>query len=351
VFRSTRQTDRRKAAEIARTIARAERAARAGELTENHVRKWLDELLESTGNSPVRNTTLRSFCHEWLSSKQLTVSHDAARRYEHALELLLQGMGSRADKPLSAVTASDIAAYRNARLAENVAVGTLANYIKAVRSMFHSARRQALILSNPAEAIELPRRRTHKRSVFSVQEIGALLSVAPGQWATLILLGFYTGARLMDLARLSWDAVDLADGLITLTQGKTGAKVTIPIHPALSEHLLSIAGDTQGPLCPALSVTPGTGRDGLSKQFIGLMRAAGIDPGVVQTSKNAFSTKSFHGLRHSFASALANSGVPADQRMKLTGHKSAAVHQTYTHLELAVLRGAIESLPRLGGPA
>jgi len=75
---------------------------------------------------------------------------------------------------------------------------------------------------------------------------------------------------------------------------------------------------------------------------------AGIDPGVVQTSKNAFSTKSFHGLRHSFASALANSGVPADLRMKLTGHNSAEIHQTYTHLELQVLRGAIESLPRLG---
>src|SRR6516164_6520769 len=151
----------------------------------------------------------------------------------------------------------------------------------------------------------------HERRVFSVQEIRALLSVATAQWATLILLGFYTGARLMDLARLGWDAVDLAGGLITLAQGKTGAKVTIPIHPALAEHLLSIADDHGGPLCPVLSVTPSAGRDGLSKQFIRLMRAAGIDPEVVQTSKNAFSTKSFHGLRHSFASALANSGVSA----------------------------------------
>jgi integrase len=347
-FRSTRQTDRKKAAEVARTLERAERAAHLGELTEARVRKWLDEMLESTGLSPVRNVTLRSFCDEWLAGKRLTVSHAAARRYGRALELLLQGVGLRADKPLSCITGSDIAAYRDARLGENVAGGTLAHYIKAVRSMFNSARRQGLILTNPAEAIELPRKRMHERRVFSVQEIRALLSVATAQWATLILLGFYTGARLMDLARLGWDAVDLAGGLITLAQGKTGAKVTIPIHPALAEHLLSIADDHGGPLCPVLSVTPSAGRDGLSKQFIRLMRAAGIDPEVVQTSKNAFSTKSFHGLRHSFASALANSGVSADLRMKLTGHKSAEIHGTYTHLELQVLRGAIESLPRLG---
>jgi integrase len=346
-FRSTRQTDRKKAAEVARTLERATRAARQDQLTESHVRKWMDELLESTGQSPVRNVTLRSFANDWLAGKRLTVSHAAARRYERALELLLEEVGLRADKPLSCITAADIAAYRDARLAENVAGGTLAHYIKAIRSLFSLARRQGLILTNPAEAIELPRKRTHERRVFSVQEIGALLPVAPAQWATLILLGFYTGGRLMDLAKLGWDAVDLVGGTITFNQGKTGARVMIPMHPALAEHLASIAGDSGGPLCPALALTPATGRDGLSKQFIGLMRAAGIDPEVTKTSKHALPLKSFHSLRHSFTSMLANCGVSADLRMKLTGHRSLDVHQRYTHVELEPLRNAVGLLPGL----
>jgi integrase len=349
VFRSTRQTDRKKAAEVARTLERAAKAARQDQLTESHVRKWMDELLESTGLSPVRHVTVRSFAHDWLNGKRLSVSHAAACRYQRATELFCQGLGARADKPLAGVTAADVAAYRDARLAENVAGGTLQHYIKIVRSMFNSARRQGLVLTNPVEAIELPRKRAHERSVFTIPELGALLSVATPEWATLIRLGFYTGARLSDLARLEWDAVDLASGTITFTQGKTGAKVVVPIHPELGEHLYSIAADSIGALCPALSRAPATGRDGLSKQFIGLMGTAGIDPEVVQISKNAFSTKSFHGLRHSFASALANSGVSADLRMKLTGHKSAEIHRTYTHVELALLRGAIDSLPRLSG--
>jgi integrase len=350
-FRSTRQTDRKKAAEVARTLERATKTARQDELTESHVRKWMDELLESIGQSPVRNVTLRSFCDEWLAGKRLTVSHAAARRYERALELFLGGLGARALKPLAGVTASDIAAYRDARLAENVAAGTLAHYIKAIRSLFGSARRQGLVLTNPAEAIKLPRKRTHERSVFSVSELEALLLRASPEWKTLLLLAWFTGGRLSDLARLSWDAVDLVDGTITFTQGKTDAKVVVPIHPELGEHLSLIAGDRGGPLCPALAMTPATGRDGLSKQFIGLMHASGIDPEVTKTSKHAFPLKSFHSLRHSFTSALANCGVPADLRMKLTGHKSAQIHQTYTHLELATLRSAVESLPRLGAPA
>jgi hypothetical protein len=34
--------------------------------------------------------------------------------------------------------------------------------------------------------------------------------------------------------------------------------------------------------------------------------------------------------------------------MKLTGHKTEAVHRGYTHLELAKLRAAIEKIPSLG---
>jgi integrase len=347
-FRSTRQTDRKKAAEVARTLERAAIAARRNELTETHVRKWMDELLESTGQSPVRNTTVRSFCDEWLAGKRLAVSHATACRYVRALGLFLAGLGARADKPLAVVTASDIAAYRDARLSENVASGTLSHYIKCIRSLFSTARRQSLILSNPAEAIELPRKRAHERTTFSVTELSALLVSASPKWRTLLLLGWYTGGRLSDLARLDWNAIDLAAGTITFAQGKTDTRVVIPIHSELERHLASIATDRGGPLCPTLALTPTTGRDGLSRQFIGLMYAAGIDPQEIKTSKHALPLKSFHSLRHSFASALANCGVPPDQRMRLVGHRSTRVHEAYTHLELETLRSAIESLPWLG---
>jgi len=82
------------------------------------------------------------------------------------------------------------------------------------------------------------------------------------------------------------------------------------------------------------------------------MEQAGFDQDKVQAGRNEFSRKSFHSLRHSFSSALANAGVSADVRMKLTGHKSADVHQRYTHMQLEPLKKAIATLPalRVNGP-
>jgi site-specific recombinase XerD len=59
-------------------------------------------------------------------------------------------------------------------------------------------------------------------------------------------------------------------------------------------------------------------------------------------------SKTFHGLRHSFISQLANAGVAQEIRQKLAGYTSAEVHGTYTHHEIETLRAAVEKLPRLG---
>ena len=81
------------------------------------------------------------------------------------------------------------------------------------------------------------------------------------------------------------------------------------------------------------------------------MRSAGLDPGTVKgMGKRQFSPLSFHSLRHSFNSALANAGVSQELRMKLTGHKTLEVNRRYTHHELAPLKRAVETLPSVFNP-
>lgn len=57
-----------------------------------------------------------------------------------------------------------------------------------------------------------------------------------------------------------------------------------------------------------------------------------------------FSRRTFHLLRHSFNSALANAGVAEEVRMKLTGHASPMMNKNYTHLQVATLKNAMTSL-------
>jgi integrase len=349
-FRSTGQRDRKKAADVCRTLERVSEKARAGELSRSAARKLFDNLLENIGAEPLARETVTSHFTSWLSGKEIGVKPGVAKLYRKTVTRFLDHLGDKALKALSDVTPGDIAAFRDFRLkTEGVSTSTFVLDLKVLRCAFNLAKRQGLIVHSPAETVDLPPVRHIEREVFTKEEIRALLSVAEPQWRLLILNGYYLGARLSDAAALRWDHVDLDKGLIRYTQGKTGATVIVPIHGELEKELLPLAGNDNphGYLCPSLSKISVQGGNGLSSQFSALMERAGIDRKAVQMAKRRFALKSYHGLRHSFASALANAGVSADVRMKLTGHKTLAIHQGYTHLELESLRAGISALPSL----
>jgi integrase len=307
--------------------------------------------LEIIGEGPLSTETISSFASSWLSGKEVSTKRDVYKLYKKVITKFLAHLGDKALKSLSDITPRDVAAYRDQRLkCEGVSTSTFLLDLKVLRSLFGLARRQGLILHSPAEAVEIPPVRHIERGVFDLDEIRALLSVAPSaEWRVAIALGFFAGARLSDAVSMRWDSIDPSTGSIRYTQGKTGTRVLIPIHPDLEAQLLEVASsdNPQGYLCPHLVKMPVQGRGGLSSQFVRIMETAGIDRKVVQAAKNRFSSKSFHSLRHSFTSHLATAGVSADVRMRLTGHKTFDVHQQYTHLELAALRDGITALPSL----
>jgi integrase len=55
--------------------------------------------------------------------------------------------------------------------------------------------------------------------------------------------------------------------------------------------------------------------------------------------------RTFHSLRHSFTTDLANADIPAELRQKLTGQADETVHSFYTHTNLERLRQAVRKLP------
>ena len=59
------------------------------------------------------------------------------------------------------------------------------------------------------------------------------------------------------------------------------------------------------------------------------------------------SRRTFHALRHSFTSALANAGVAPEIRMKLTGHKTESVYRRYAIADQRALEEGVEKLARL----
>jgi integrase len=360
--KSTKETDRRKARIIGEGFEDAEDLAKHGNATEEQIRKVMSETLARVTGRRVYDPTVREWLDKWLANEKSAVSDATLTRYRQVVADFLDGLGPVANQRLEAVTSEHVLKHRERLESEGRAPATVNFTVKRVlKRAFKVAIDDGIITRNPCATVRLIQDRDKAaKHVFLPQQVSKLIETAEGDWKGLIITAYYTGGRLTDLARLTWSNVDLSQNKKVIrfmqkkTKGKTPkSKVEMPIHEALEEYLLSgpISDTPNAPVFPQLYDKPGSGKSGLSMAFKRLMARAGIDEGKIRERNGAagrsVSALSFHSLRHSFNSALANAGVSQELRQKLTGHASADMNTIYTHHDLETIRTAVQTLPRL----
>jgi integrase len=371
--KSTKQTVRAKALEVALILERAESMAARSTLTEIRARELIGEVLERTSGENLPFYTTESWLRDWLRGKEVSKSPGTHVKYSHTVESFLSHLGTRAKLNLAAISSKDIAGYRDAQISSGKHPNTVHYLVKQLRIPFNAARRQGIITHNPAESVELPNKAKMEdgsdatRDVFTPEQIKELLDTSTAkdkkgtpifetgiEWRGAILLAYYTGARLQDVANITWSGVDLPFKTLTYRAKKTGKIVIIPLHPELEAHLLELDAPDSGKafVFPRLAGLGTGGRSGLSMTFSRIMARAGIAGEVLREAKKGGQGRTvrsltFHSLRHSFNSAMANAGVAQEIRMKLTGHTSTEMNKGYTHLEMESLRMGISALPRI----
>jgi len=352
---STKTEDKREAKTIVEGWQRAADLARTGRLTESKAREVVNDILERTGKKRIYAPTVRVYLEDWLKKERGTVSDNGYGKKKLAVRLFLESLDGRAMLPIEDITESDIVGFRNNLLREGRRARTVNSLVRDILSKaFRDAQKTGLIRLNPVAGLKSIRSDPQvEKGTFSPDQIRRLIDAAERDWKGAILAGFFTGARLSDLANLQWKNVDLVERTITFRQRKTDAIVKIPLHPDLENHFLDMPSQDRGenPVFPDLAGRRTSGTSGLSRDFFRIMKKAGIISGQLRARakgvSRAVNALSFHSLRHSFNSVLVNAGVPQELRMKLTGHSSADMNAIYSHHELATIRAAIDHLPRI----
>jgi integrase len=352
--RSTKETNKAKAQEVLNGWLKAEAAARGGRLTEARAREIVGEILESVSGRKLYAPSVGQYFKDWLAGEKPTVSEASYAKKDQAVRLFLESLGDRAFLSLESITEADIIKLRDELLAAGRRAATVNGLVRKVLAQpFRAAQKKGLIRIDPVAGLKAVRGDPVEKHPFTTEQIQRLFNTAEGDWKGMIAAGFFTGARLGDLANLTWGNIDLFERTITFTQKKTGAKIKIPITEDLHTHLMTLPlkDNPKAPVFPTLYGKTSSGASGLSAAFGRLMKRAGIDRGTIRERGNGVSRSvsglSYHSLRHSFNTVLTNSGVPQELRMKLTGHSSAEMNAVYSHHELATIRGALEHLPRL----
>ncbi len=323
--KSTKTTDRGQAMQIALELEGVECKARAGSLIITQVRKVLSDVSEKvTGNSLI-TPTVEDYLNDWLKGIEARNSKATLERYGNTVRLFLANSNGKAKRPVSSILPKDVEDFLTWRLNAGAAPKTAIVDLKTLNTAFRRAEAFGTILKNPVAAIRPPKDESSERDVFTHEEVQKLIAAAPSlDWETLILLGYFVGARLRDCVQMKWDNVFPEQGVIIYNQQKTGKKVIVPMHHEIIRHIeYKIQFGTTGYLCPKLAEKGPGGKHGLSEGFKRIVVKAGLDLMVIQgKGSRKFCRRTFHSLRHSFNSILANAGVSDEVRMKLTGHKS-----------------------------
>jgi integrase len=346
--RSTKTADRNQALRIAQEIEDVERKAKAGALTTAQLHKVLNDVSEKVTGDTLSVPSVEEYLQGWLEGIKAKRAKGTFERYSNTARRFIAHLGPRAKRPVNAVSPADIEGFLNARLNSGMAPKTTIVDVKTLKSAFRRAELFGILTRNPVTAVQLPRDVSSERGVFTMDEVQLMIGAAPNlDWQTLLLLGFFIGARLGDCAKMKWENVHPEDGVIVFEQTKTQKKLIIPMHFHIIEHLnyLRTFGTT-GYLCPSLATKRPGGKNGLSEGFKRIALSAGLDLLTVQgKGRRMFNRRTFHSLRYSFNSLLANAGVSDELRMKLTGHSTKAMNHHYTRFEVATLRNAVTAMP------
>lgn len=361
-------TNRRLALDIAMRLEEAER----GNATEAHLRKLLSDVSERVNQRRLEFKAADTFLNDWLERARKTKAVGTHERYRTIVENFLKSLEAKAKAKISDITVQDVQKFIEDRLKKGRNPSTVRTDCKILNAPFALALRQGLCLTNPVAASEIPEGAKESRTPFTSEQVSQLLkgctdlAVAPvededknkkpvawDEWKTCIMIGFYTGVRLGDAVLIKRGSFDFKRHVLNIRPQKTSRKkrdLVIPVHPQLEEHVLGLGlKEEDAMLCPSLAQRTVSGKHGLSIQFHRILSKAKIKQQTVEAKEggNDFHKFTFHSLRHSFVSEMANAGIAPDVRQLLAGHSEERSHAVYTHTTIDSLRRAINVLPKL----
>ena len=360
-FRSTKTSDKKQAWQICNTWAKA--SAMGGKLTpegaRNVIAAGVADVLMATGQT-LPSASIRDWCKRWLEFKEVESEPRTHERYTMSIRRFLNFLGSRADCDLTALTTDEVIRYRD-QTAKTLSTSSCNVEIKILRACLSTAVRQDLIEKNVAKNVPaLKDRGKNKRRAFTLEEIQRVLAVCDergGEWRGLVLTAAYTGQRLGDIARLTWQQVDTAKRQISFVTEKTGKRLCLSMAKPLVELIESLpsADDPKEYVFPLAASTAEKRVGTISNKFYDeILAPAGLVPvrskhraedGKGRNAKRTQSELSFHSFRHTLTTWLKSAGASNALAQMIIGHDSEVVSRGYTHLSAADTMDSIDKLP------
>lgn len=259
---------------------------------------------------------------------------------------------------LNELKSADIQKFYTYLYSKELTGNTVLHYHNLIRKALQTALRLDLILSNPADRVERPKKEQFIGSFYSQTELNTLFSLIKDDPLKIVIyLASFYGLRRSEVLGLKWDAFDFENKTITIKhkaiQGKKDNKIvvilkdktknqssyrTLPlvdeIIVLLKEHQKQI--DKNKKLCG----------NSYNKKYLDYVCVDSVGKIfrpeyvtdhftlIMNKNKDILRKIRFHDLRHSCASLLLAKGIPMKEIQDWLGHSTySTTANIYAHLE------------------
>lgn len=291
-----------------------------------------NDLIAQIKNEPALNTdykdiTLKQFTDIYKGDNKSRLTYNSLQAVDSAIKFI----GDIAETPLQEITALQISQKFTSSKSATTTQTLYLSMLKTILS--YAVKPYNIIAVNPLIDIKINKQRTKKDlRVYTDQEIKLLLcSLKPKylRYYVQCAIGAYTGLRYGEVLGLSWADIDLTSNTLTvkrqlaqydknkykLQDTKTANSIrTIPIPPILSAILSLYA-----PLAPVNDM-----------QLLFMQKSSNTAP-INRIIRRFIKNKSFHDLRHTYATKLIANKVDIKTVAALLGDTVQTVIKNYIH--------------------
>jgi integrase len=227
-----------------------------------------------------------------------------------------------ASKGIGAIRQVDVAQWRDARIASDIAPSTVSKDLALLSHVFTIAIKEwGLPVVNPVLSIRKPKVNNARDRRLNHNEEELILNSCSPELKAFVIVAVETAMRRSEIASLkrSW----IKGPVAYLPDTKNGSPRAVPLSTTALTALSSLHARMDGKVFQYEA-------DAYTKGFARVCKSLGIEDLVL------------HDLRHEATSRLFEKGLDVMQVKSITGHKSLQMLSRYTHLkanELAKLLG------------
>jgi site-specific recombinase XerD len=292
---------------------------------------------------PAMQKTLRDY--EQYCKDRLHLRPSTLHRRTIELKIFLDFLHSRKARALDQIQAADLSEFVSCR--DHLQPETVARIVSDVRSFLRFLTMRGILqkdLSAELPKVRVPRDATIP-SVWDQELLVRLLRAVDRSSAkgkrdyAILLLACRLGLRAGDIRTLKLDNLRWEDSTIEITQGKTGAPLTLPLTNEVGEALIDYlkSGRPQTTHREVfLKVNPPFDPFRENNNLYDIVtywrRLAGITFRSPQK-------QGLHSLRHTLATRLLEKGTPFTTIAEILGHTSLESTRIYAKADVEALRG------------